>query len=730
MPRPGSAVARVKRTLTQRNFTLGELKEDFLEGDDLEARQQAMRSGLNTRITTARSVKARGGTRWRRTLGTANDVVEIRPGPGLIFGLIVNNTSLDIIDENADIVHSEASVPWSDATSVWIEPFREQTVIGGPWGLYILTYGSGLWSFDPFAYELAAGGEKAQPYWAFIKDATIQPSAQTGYVTITASLPIWSVEYVGQRIRYGQREIDITDYVSPTVIKGNVISRLPPTYNITVTDGTNFRVGDAVIGNDTNYHGLIVAIATNVLTVVSSEFYDGPDVGEDLSSPSGSSAVTVKTLMSPAASPVWDEPLMSPIRGYPGAGSSVAGRLILVDFPEVPDLVACSSTRYIIDFSVGARDDDAITRQVGDNAPRFLHVVNAGDVLLFSDRGLYYVPVRDNGILSPSTFNAVRFDTRASSSIRPVQVEDGVVFVEASGETISAALLDGNIYLKWSVRPISNNHSHLIRTPRKLCGPSLFAEAPEKYLHVVNSDGTVATISWFSDFQQEGVGFVPWETQGSYVSVSPIFGGYWHIVDRTINGTTYRFLEEQDDTSFLDCSVYAASQEMLDVNLDTLQVNGADLIVVTPGATPFAGETVHVYGAGFYGGTTTVDGAGEVVDNGSVTEDSEVGFHFDSIVSPFPVEMIESPRAGMLQARLIRVSVSLLGTVTFQCRTNNTTRTIEGYGVGDDLSAAPPEKTAVYRFSVFGNRDHPEVEFIKHQPGPFHVLAITQEVQA
>ena len=38
MPRPGSAVARVKRTLTQRNFTLGELKEDFLEGDDLEAR--------------------------------------------------------------------------------------------------------------------------------------------------------------------------------------------------------------------------------------------------------------------------------------------------------------------------------------------------------------------------------------------------------------------------------------------------------------------------------------------------------------------------------------------------------------------------------------------------------------------------------------------------------------------------------------------------------------------
>lgn len=723
-------MARTKRTITQRNFTLGELREDFLEGDDLEARAAAVRGGLNTRITTARTIKTRDGTRYRRTLGTANDVLEVRPGPGLIFGLVINDASLEIIDSDAGIVHTEASVPWTDASDVWVEPFREQTVIGGSWGLYVLTYDAGTWSLDPYAFDEVSGAELAQPYWSFEKDVTITPSARSGSITVTASQNVWTPEYVGLRIRYGFREIEITDYVSPKVLKGNVVSKLPPTYEITVSNGTNFRVGEAVVGSDTDFQGLVVAVAANVLTVVTIAFFGGPDVNEDLSSESGSSTVTAKSSVSPAASPLWDEPLMSPIRGYPGAGSSVAGRLILVDFPQVPDLVACSSTRFITDFKIGANDDDGILRQVGDNAPRFLHVVNAGDVLLFSDRGLYFIPVRDSGILSPSTFNAVRFDTRASNEIRPVQVDDGVVFVEASGQTISAAVLDGNIYLKWSVRPISNNHSHLINSPRKLCGPSLYSTAPEKYLHVINGDGTAATISWFSDFDNESIGFVPWETQGEYVSISPIFGGYWQIVDRTIDGTVYRFLEEQDKTAFMDCSVPASIADMLIANGDTIQVNGDDLVVSAPGATPFAGEVVSIYDSGFYGGVVTIDAEGKVPDDGYTSLTAEAGFHFDSKVSPFPVEMIESPRAGMLQVRLIRVSVSVLNTATFQCRTNNTTRTIEAYGVGDDLSLVPEQRTAVYRFSIFGNRDHPEIEFIKHQPGAFHIMAISQEVQA
>lgn len=695
-----------KKTITQRSFALGEIIDDFLEGDDLEARQSSLRDGLNIRITAARTAKARHGTFYRKSVSTAEDVIEIRPATDSVFGLILNDASLVIIDESATTVHTINSVPWSDASTVWVEPFRERTVIGGPFGLYVLTY-TGSWSLAPMTFATTAGNGLAQPYWAYRTDITMRPSATTGNITLTASASFFSASYVGTRIRYGGREITITSYTSPTVVNGTVVSALPPSFDITVASSSSFRVGDVVIGQTTNYQGIITAIVGNVLSVVTIEFFDGPDNTEKLSGPSGSSTVSSKTTISPVASPIWDEPLMSAVRGYPGAGSSASGRLALTDFPGVPDLVALSSVRDIADFETGADDDDAIVRQIGDNAPRFLHAINAGDLLLFSDRGIYYVPVRDTNVLSPRTFNAILIDKRAANHVRPVQVDDGVVFVEGSGETISAARLDGNIYLKWSVTPISNFHSHLIRTPKKLCAPPIYSNSPERYLFVINDDGTIAAVSWIADFGSENIGFVPWQTDGTFINVAAIFGGYWAIVDRFVAGVETRILEEFSPDAMLDC---------------TVTHDGTTI-------TELAGNDAHVWFAGQYLGMTTILTDGTLSGLTDIPDGAQIGFNFTSRVSPWPVEAIESPRAGMLTARLIRVSVSVLATTTFQCRTNQTTRTIEGYGAGDNLSDPPPEKTEVFRFSVFGNRDHPEVEFIKHQPGPFHVLAITQEVQ-
>lgn len=707
MPLPASAVVSRKQAFTQRDFSLGVLNEDFLEGDDLEARQKSMRSGLNIRITSSRTPKGRPGLFYRSDIGTAEDVIEIRPATGMAFGLVIKDTSLDIIDAGANVVQTFASVPWTDATGVWVESFRERTVIGSAGFLYILTYTAGAWSLTPWTFQTIAGGEMAQPYWAYRQDVTIRPSAVTGNITLTASGALWSAAYVGQRVRYGGREIQITAYTSPTVVNGTVISRLPPSYDLTVASSASFRVGDAVVGKNTNFQGIIIAIAGNVLSVATLEFFDGPDINESLSGPSGSANVSAKAAIAPLTSPIWDEPLMSPLRGYPRAGASANGRLALIDFPLVNDLVALSSARDITDFAVGARDDDAIVRQVGENSPRFLHIINAGDLLLFSDRGLYFVPLRDKGILTPNTFAAVAFDQRAANEVRPVRVDDGVVFVEGSGETVSAALLSGNYNLKWTVQPISNFHSNLVKSPKKLCGPPIYSNSPDKYLFVVNGDGSIAVVSWLQEFGQETVGFVPWQTNGAFVNVASIFGGYWAIVDRVIGGNMSRSLEEFSEDAALDC---------------------ADPYV--PGqASHLPGETVHIWGNGWYGGITSVSAAGIVGDNGNLLQNSQIGFHFDARVEPWPVENIQSLRAGMLKVRLIRTVVSVLDTISFQCRANRTIKTVDAYQAGDNVALPPTEKTRAYRFNVLGRRDHPEVEFIKHIPGPFHILSITQEVQ-
>lgn len=723
-----------KQSVTQRSFLLGETREGFLEGGDLEIRQNSVRRGLNARVTATRTLKVRPGTRYVRTLVDAVDLIEIRPDSDSVFGLLINDSSLEVIDESGSLIFRVAAVPWESGADVWAETFRKDTIIGGAFGLYELTVEDGTWTFARFKFDIAANGDMAQPYWSFRQDLTMRPSARSGAITLTASGAIWTPAYVGQRVRYGQREIEITAYVSPTVVRGQVLSDLPPSFRVRLkAPPSGFRVGDTVVAQDTNFQGLISAIGNDggedYLDVITTSYFGGPAGDEKISGPSATVEIRGAASIAPLASPIWDEPLMSPIRGYPRAGASAAGRLTLIDFPQVPDLVCMSSTRGIRDFQTGTRDDDGVARQVGDNTPRFLHIVNAGDLILFSDRGLYFLSLRTGDILTPSNFNIVQFDKRGANDVRPAAVDDGVVFVESSGASIAACILTGEASLRWSVRTISNYHSHLIRTPVKVCGPSLFAQAPEKYLFVVNSDGTMAAVSWFADFQADSVGFLPWETRGAFRTMSPIFGGYWAIVERTISGKAVRFLENLDDAAPVDCASPILGTQRLAANGADLTVNGAPLLVGSSAATPLIGATVRVTGGGWDGGLRTVAADGTVPDVADMPEGSDAGLDFELRIEPWPVDQVENPRGGMLPARLIRGSVSVLHSGGFDVRANRMMRSFGGYRIGADLTQPPPPRTEVCKFSVIGRRDHPEIEIIRSAPTALEVLAISQEVQ-
>lgn len=723
-------MARTKRTLTQADMGFMEVREDFLEAHDLELRGQSLRRARNVRALATRAVEARPGLWFERLAPGYEDVVEIRPASGLVFGLILKNGGIEIIEDTGNVVWTLNVVPWSDAGEVYVAPFRERTVIGGAWGIRVLTYEAGNWSLDPWEFATVAGGDLAQPYWVHVAGVPVQPSARTGSITLTAAEPIWTTDYVGQRVRWHGREVLITSFLSATVLVGTVLKTLLPAFNVTVADGGKFRVGEVVVGQDTGYAGVITARSGNVLTIATTEFEDGPDLSEEISGTSGSSTVNAKALTALPFSTIWDEPLMSPLRGYPRSAAAVAGRLVLVDFPAVPDLVAISSARAIEDFDVGLSDADAIVRQSGDNAPRFLHAVNAGDLLLLADQGCYLVPNRDNGVITPATFNLVRFDDRGASPVRPKRVDDGVVFVDASGEGISAALLGATNYgnLKWSVRSLSIFHDHLIRSPTKLCGPALSSPLAEKYLIVVNADGTLAVASWSESFGDERIGFALWDTDGAFVAVSPVFAGYWAIVDR--DGT--RMLERFGTDAMLDACVTVTSAttiETLEVNGEPLLVNGEMLVVRDAPLEHLAERTVAIGGPDFYAGDFAVAADGTVTGEPALTGARQIGLRFTARVEPWPRRIIESPRDGMMAVRIMRFACVVQDTALFAVRTNRTTRNVGGYSFGDDLSENPALRTKRFEFPIFGTRDHPEIEIIKDKPGRFRLLSMTQEVQ-
>lgn len=727
-------MARIKQSLVQRDFSLMELREDFLDADGEEMRARSLRGAWNLRAMTTRVAQARPGSFYVRDFPGAAYATEIRPADGKVFSVVIRAGGLDVISSSGASVASFSRPAWGDGTSVWVAAARERTFIGHPTaGISVLLYTNGAWTLSPWKFAPAEGGELAQPYWAFRKDVSIKPSALAGTITVTSNTAVFSPAYVGQRIRYGWREIQVTGYLSPTSITGTVVGTLPPSFELTVNFNADFRVGEVLVGEYTDWQGLLVEkIGADKLRVATLQFFAGPDNGEKITGPSGSAKMTTKIGITPLPSTVWDEPLMSPHRGFPRSASAISGRLAFVDFPQVPDMICISSARDIQDFKIGAADDDAIVRQEGDGAPRFLHAVSAGDLLLFSDRGCYYVPVRDNGVLTPSSFNAVLFDQRGASPIRPVNVDDGVVFVEANGETISAALLDGNVYLKWSVRALTPFHHHLVKTPVGLCGPAINSPEAEKYLFIVNQDGTLAAMSWSLKLGDETVGFSPWGTAGAYRHVAPIFGAYWSFVDRQVGGTAVRMLERFDYEAYVDSAVSAGGAILsadLTVNGQPLTVNGAPFRIGQPGAPHLAGLEVSVLDGVHFVGTAQASPQG-VIDTLDVPVDRiQVGLGFEARADIWPVELINVERVGMVTVRVIQISVSVQDTTAFQMILNGERRTVGGYSAGALFSEPPALHTKVFRAPIMGRRDHPQLSVVKHIPGPFRILAVGQEVQ-
>lgn len=726
-------MARLKQTVVQRDFSFMGIREDFLEGDDLDIRRASLRSVKNMRSLATRAIEQRPGTFFMRQIDSESVLFEMKLRSGAAYAIIFTAGGLEVVDRTGVQVYRETGAAWSDPGDVWFEPFGNTAVIGGPFGIYELTNDDGAWSLTKFAFTQGPGGELQQPYWSFTKDTTIRPGGLEGFVSVVASKAVFTPGHVGLRIRYNRREMTVVSYISPTQVSAFVVNRLPPSFRIRVQDASEFRVGDSVVGSDTNYQGIIVAISEFDIDVATLTLFEGPDVGEELSGPSASSSITSKTSLAPLDSPIWDEPLMSDVRGWPRSAAWASGRLFMMNFDSAPDVIAVSSSREYKDFGVGARDDDAIARAIGDNEPRWLHAINMGDVLLLSNQGTYYVPTRDNGILTPSTFNVVQADETSASPIRPVRVEDGVVFVEAGGETLCAALLDGNVYLKWSVRTLSRFHNHVIRTPVRLCGPSLSGLQAEKYVFVVNSDGTLAALSWQESIRDERIGFVPWETSGQFKSVAAVLGEYWTVVSRISDGEPTGFLERFSQDAYLDAAIeknQAPTTANLTANGENLTANGDPVFIDLARQGQFKNASVDIYSNGWDVGTFQTDATGTIIGEPDFEGTRQIGLAFTCEVEPWPVELIESPRVGTLKARVLQMTVSVQNSLGLQTLCNSYQAKIGAHLFGDDLTKPPIPRTQIYRFSVFGNRDHPALKISRPRPGPLRILAIGQRVTA
>lgn len=716
-------MARTKATLKQNDFSRAAIRPEFLEADEDPIRQRSYRDGGNVRPTARKGLKRRPGLYREADLaGTAlvGGTVSIKPVEGEEFVLVFVSGGVEIYDSTGALDASFSSLPWTEAP--WVASAGEQTFIGGDHNIYVLQFDGGSWSIGVMDFADLPSGALAQPYYKFADGISITPSARTGSITVTASAAVFSASYIGLRIRYMDKEIEITGYTSATVVTGTVLEKLPPSFDITVNNAEGFEPGEVVEGADTGWNGYVTSVntGTNVVKAVSLSGYEGPLATETLVGPNTKSAISAKSYAGPYASPYWTEPVISVVRGYARSGAIVNGRLILSDFESVPDLISASSSRALNDFETGLEDDDAILRRVGDAGRRVRHVINAGDLVILTDNGSYYINARDNTEITPANFAPTKFDSRSAGSARPVFVDNAVLYT--NGQDVLAAVLTGNVYLNWAVIVASDGYDGMFGGVEAFSVPGPDFSNEDRAVLMVMDDGTINAMYFNASFEDFGI--FQWDfgaeantLRGSdecnILGAAAIGGAFWATTERRMTGAgadSY-FLERFSALAFLDFAT---------------QVTGGSVVDLSA----YAGAQITLTSGDSYLGTFDSDSAAEAyVADYPTAATIDAGLAWGPYVQPWPFEIINSPRNGMIRARTIRVGVSVRDTTNFFVQRNSTKSSVAAYSFGDDLSEPPPRKTAVYRFPVFGNRDHPEIIIGQDVPGPFEVSAYIAEVQ-
>lgn len=696
-------MARRQVIIPQNDFSFGQTRRDGHDRDDVPIVQSGLRSATNTLPTATGSLRKRPGT-IDTGLTTTRAGHSVDLGGGDEYQVILTNGVITLRDVDDAVVTTHSGAPWTGDEYLWVvgDPEAKAIIVGGadiqP---YALTKGSS-WAFGAFAFAPSVGSGTAQPYYNFSPGVTLSPSGYTGSITVTASSAVFDASHVGEIIRYVDREISITGFTSSTVVTGTVLQELPPTKTITVTDGSGFLVGQAVEEAVKGGQGIITAISTNVLTVVVTKNWDGFAGSNDLIAEDTESAiVSVSVAASPAAIALWDEPMMSSYRGYPGSAVKHAGRLVFGQFSSSPDAVAISSAGLINDFELGANDGDAIIERIGSDGGDVLHVVSAEDLIILTSKGCYYVETRDGSAITPTSFAPSRFNRAGCNSVPPAAVDDGLIFVARNGTNVMAAYLAGDQYRAWTADQVSQYQEGVVSSPVWLSAPSDDSERPERYIYIVNADGTAGIMRWERSRQQV-IGWFPWTTDGLFKSIFHAFGAMYCVVDRTVSWRIEKF----------NADTY--------VDSDAGSLTGHHL----------TSQSVVVWHEGWDYGDFTVDGSGNVEDNDGVVPTLHVagtpqaGLPFTAEIEPWPRRSTEFYGASRAVKRLVLMVVSFIDTV--EAKFNGAIW--GGYVSGDDLTSPPSPQTIDVKFGASGRESYERNVITHDRPGTFGVTMIKQKV--
>lgn len=688
-----------KKTL-QTNFSAGELAPELAMRQDTEQYRNGAKSLLNMRCLIGGGVTRRPGTRKQAELLQDAILVEFVVNQATMYNHCYSSGRMDAFFPDGTAAGSVTGAPWTGTLwpeMDWVQSGNTIFLVHSSMPVQrVVRTGASSWSRADFAFAVGPGGRTEQPYFK-VSDPTVTlaPSALTGAITLQANAPLFTGNHVGQIIRYLGREIRITAVTDGDTASGTVIELLPPTQTLTVTDSTNFQVGDVVLGDTSEAKGEVSGIpdGTHLTVVIISKLT--PFIVENIIGPNGVTAISAVAPATPAAVADFDEQLFGPAYGYPSVVKLHRNRLLFAGHPFVPNGLLASRLGNLYSFDVGIGGDaDAIFETIGDaGASQIVQLYSAEQLLIATDHGLYYVPESQS---NPFRATSIAFFPFGSSwpitaSVKMRSFDDGVLLV--SGSLVIMARPTGNLTQSWGADEVSLLSSHIIKTPTRVATVSNFNGGPERYAMLVNSDGTIAPMQIVSAQKIRNV--TPWDTQQDYRSVSCLRSQVFVTTRRTVNGGTRYFLEVFDQSVTLDLAVTSADLS------DVTSIYGSTPVNVVKG----------IFSLGTYPLTIEEPPAGPYT----------VGLFYDTRTEPLPpaIDDNEGPIAGEYM-RITDCYVSVLNSARFAQNGYE----LAAYQVNEDPTIEPPLRTGPQRFQFQGWVIEPTVPITQPDPLPLTVLAM------
>ncbi|MGE5779791.1 MAG: hypothetical protein ACM30D_10860, partial [Hyphomicrobiales bacterium] len=308
----------------------------------------------------------------------------------------------------------------------------------------------------------------------------------------------------------------------------------------------------------------------------------------------------------------WTEQAFSAVRGWPVSVCFHQDRLVIGGSRDLPNRLWLSKSADLFNFDLGeGLDDEAIEFPIlSDQVNAIRHVFSGRHLQVFTSGAEWMVTGDPLTPTSIQLFRQTRVGSPVDRTVPPRDVDGATLFVPRAGPQLREFLFT-DTEQAYQANDLAMLSHHLIARPVEMS-----YDESRRLLHVVMTDGTMATLTAYREEQVSG--WTLQQTNGAIRSVATVGESTYALVER-VGGV---FIEVLDETLQLDCALAGTSETPKQEWSGAGHLEGMVVKVVADGAV--------CPDALVEGGSITLDQPAQSV---------QMGLSFTHVIEPLPPSM-------------------------------------------------------------------------------------------